>query len=70
MYWKSKLEVEGKYLVTALCNNASFSFSEVYKGKWLGTTVAIKRFLLNQTSSDEILNDFEKETSLMARLRQ
>ncbi len=52
----------------------SGSFSEVYKGKWLGTTVAIKRFLLNQTASsvehEEILNDFMKETSLMAGLRQ
>lgn len=47
----------------------SGSFSEVYKGKWLGTTVAIKRFLLNQTSDEEILNDFMKETSLMAGLR-
>jgi serine/threonine protein kinase len=52
----------------------SGSFSEVYKGKWLGTTVAIKRFLLNQTASsienEEVLTDFMKETSLMAGLRQ
>lgn len=49
----------------------SGSFSEVYRGKWLGTTVAIKRILItgNQDDESDPLNDFIKETSLMATLR-
>ncbi|KAL0480635.1 drkB, partial [Acrasis kona] len=47
----------------------SGSFSEVYKGTWLGAVVAIKRFLLNETSSHEVLEDFMKETTLMSGMR-
>lgn len=50
----------------------SGSFSEVYRGKWMGSSVAIKRILLNSKPHDDEndpLNDFIKETSIMATLR-
>lgn len=47
----------------------SGSFADVYRGRWLGTTVAIKRFLLNSDSQDDVMTDFVKEASIMNRLR-
>ncbi|EFC46712.1 serine/threonine protein kinase [Naegleria gruberi] len=47
----------------------SGSFSEVYRGRWLGATVAVKRFLVNHIESDEIVQDFIKESKLMSKLR-
>lgn len=45
------------------------SFSEVYKGRWNGAPVAIKRFLyVDVDAQKEILDDFLKETALMSSL--
>jgi hypothetical protein len=47
----------------------SGSFSEVYRGKWMGAPVAIKRFLLIDVEAQrEVLDDFLKETTLMSSL--
>jgi ABC-type phosphate transport system substrate-binding protein len=48
----------------------SGSFSEVYKGKWLGTSVAIKRMLVTKRDdSSDPIGDFVKETSIMNTMR-
>jgi len=48
----------------------SGSFSEVYKGRWLGATVAVKRFMVNHhIETDEVVQDFVKESKLMSKLR-
>lgn len=45
------------------------SFSEVFKGRWNGAPVAIKRFLyVDVDAQREILDDFLKETALMSAL--
>lgn len=47
----------------------SGSFSEVYKGRWNGAPVAIKRFsYVDVDAQKEILDDFLKETALMSTL--
>lgn len=46
----------------------SGSFSEVYRGKWMGNTVAIKRILLYQKDSNPF-EEFIKETTLMSSMR-
>ncbi|KAF0979932.1 hypothetical protein FDP41_001085 [Naegleria fowleri] len=48
----------------------SGSFSEVYKGRWLGAIVAVKRFMINHhVESEEVIQDFIKESKLMSKLR-
>ncbi|KAG2389439.1 hypothetical protein C9374_013999 [Naegleria lovaniensis] len=48
----------------------SGSFSEVYKGRWLGAMVAVKRFMINHhVESEEVIQDFIKESKLMSKLR-
>jgi hypothetical protein len=44
------------------------SYSEVYKGSWRGTEVAVKR-ILEQNISPQLMKEFIDEVELMARLR-
>jgi predicted Ser/Thr protein kinase len=44
------------------------SFATVYKGKWLGATVAIKRFMISN-KNEAMMQEFVKEASLMGTLK-
>lgn len=47
----------------------SGTFSEVYRGIWCGTSVAVKMFSANRYKEDDLLLDFEMEVSIIRHLR-
>ncbi|KAJ0477505.1 putative protein kinase TKL-CTR1-DRK-2 family [Helianthus annuus] len=57
------------YLVTMLCYFFLLgSYSEVYRSKWHGTEVAVKKFM-NQDIAGDALTQFKGEIEIMLRLR-
>lgn len=45
------------------------TFSEVYRGIWCGTSVAVKMFSANRYKEDDLLLEFEMEVSTIRHLR-
>eukprot|EP00002_Diphylleia_rotans_P009051 TRINITY_DN1906_c0_g1_i6.p1 TRINITY_DN1906_c0_g1~~TRINITY_DN1906_c0_g1_i6.p1 ORF type:complete len:617 (-),score=115.92 TRINITY_DN1906_c0_g1_i6:770-2620(-) len=48
---------------------ATGSFGEVHKARWQGTLVAVKKLFNRQKFDGELLKKFEKETTMMGKLR-